>query len=244
VQPSSAGTDRRRRTEPTRQERAMDTRHQTLRLTAARYIAGSLTAEERQQFEAGIRAQPGLVAELGIDEQLQCALQLLDGGEVGRRLPWWRTPAACFTALGTAAVLAIALGVVLWRWDMAVDRQRVLEAQAEQRFLAPTSGSETLKIDPQALQRYSVSGAASASRIELHIAMRTLKFNQFRVNLARGDGTFVAQANRLVRDSNGNLRLAFNSSLLPAGDYELRVEGLTWRGEAVPLERVVVALRR
>ena len=46
----------------------MEARLQTLRFTAARYIAGSLTAKERQQFEAGIRAQPGLVAELGIDE--------------------------------------------------------------------------------------------------------------------------------------------------------------------------------
>jgi len=221
----------------------MDPRLQTLRFTAARYIAGSLTSEERQQFEAEVHARPGLVAELGIDEHLQRALQLLDGGELGRRLPWWRTPAAFLTTLGAAAVLAIALGVVLWRWDMALDRQRVLEAQAEQRFLAPTSGSETLKIDPQALQRYSVGGA-NASRIELHVAARTLKFNQFRVNLAHGDGTFVAQVNRLVRDSNGNLRLAFNSSLLPAGAYELRVEGITWRGEAVPLERVVVALQR
>ena len=222
----------------------MEARLQTLRFTAARYIAGSLTAKERQQFEAGIRAQPGLVAELGIDEQLQRALQLLDGGEIGRPSPSWRTPAAFFTAIGAAALLAIALGVVLWRWDMAVDRQRVLEAQAEQRFLAPTSGSETVKIDPQALQRYSAGGGANASRIDLHIAVRTRAFNQFRVNLARSDGTFVAHVNRLVRDSSGNLRLAFNSSLLPAADYELRVEGITWRGEAVLLERVVVALQR
>lgn len=222
----------------------MDARLQTLRFTAARYIAGSLTAEERQQFETEVRTHPGLVTELGIDEQLRRALQLLDGGEPGRWPTGWRTPAAFFTAIGAAAVLAIALGVVLWRWDMAVDRQRVLEAQAEQGFLAPTSAAQTVRIDPQARHRYSAGGGASASRIELYIAMRTLKFNQFRVNLARGDGTFIAQFNRLVRDSNGNLRIAFNSSLLPAGDYELRVEGITWRGEAVPLERVVLALQR
>ena len=42
----------------------------------------------------------------------------------------------------------------------------------------------------------------------------------------------------------GNLRLALNSSMLPAGGYELRIEGLTWRGEAVPLSRVQLVLQR
>lgn len=222
----------------------MDARLQTLRFTAARYIAGSLTVEEQRQFETEIRTHPDLATELGIDEQLQRALRLLDGGEPGRWQDRWRRPATFFALLGTAAVLALALGVVLWRWDMAVDRQRVLETQARQGFLAPTSEAQIIRIDPQARQRYGIGGGTAASRIELHVAVRTLEFNQFRVNLARGDGTFVAQLNRLVRDSNGNLRLAFNSSLLPAGDYELRVEGITWRGAAVPLERVLLALQR
>ncbi len=47
----------------------------------------------------------------------------------------------------------------------------------------------------------------------------------------------------LLRDSNGNLRLALNSSMLPPGGYEMRVEGLTWRGEAVPLRRVALTMQ-
>jgi hypothetical protein len=221
----------------------MNPRLQNLRFVAARYIAGSLTPEEAQHFEAEIRAAPGLIGALGLEDHLVRAVNLLDTDVMGRRGPWWRAPAAFFVAAACAVLLAIALGVVLWRWDMAVDRQRLLEAQAAEGFLAPTSDAETVKIDPELLDRYSVGGGG-ARRIELQVAMRSLKFNQFRVNLARGDGTFVAQMNRMVRDSNGNLRLALNSSMLPPGAYELRIEGITWRGEGVPLKRVLLTLQR
>ena len=221
----------------------MDARLQTLRFAAARYVAGSLTPGEAQQFEADIRANPEIVAQLGLADHLMRAMRLLDTDEICRRAPWWRTPAAFFTAAGGAVALAMALVAVLWRWDIAVDRQHVLEARAAEGFLAPTTRSETLKIDPELSQRYAV-GSGTPARIELQIAMPSLKFNQFRVNLARADGTFAVQMNRMVRDSNGNLRLALNSSILPGGDYELRIDGLTWRGEAVPLKRAVLALQR
>jgi len=220
----------------------MNPKLQNLRFTAARYIAGSLTPEEIRQFEAGIRAEPALVGQLGLDDQLTRAMKLLDTDAIGRRDPWWRRPAAFFAAAGATVLLGIALAVVLWRWDMAVERQRVLEARAAEGFLAATSRSETVRIDPDLPGRYSISGGG-ATRIELQIAMRSPKFNQFRIDLARADGSFVAQMNRMVRDSNGNLRLALNSSMLPPGGYELRIEGLTWRGEAVPLKRVTLILQ-
>ena len=220
----------------------MNQQSKDLRFTLARYIAGSLTPEEVRQFEAAIRATPGLVDELGLDDHLTRAVKLLDSDALGRRAPWWRRPAAFFAAAGMTALLGIALGVVLWRWDMAVDRQHLLEANAAEGFLAPTSRSETVRIDAERSGRYSIGGGGAA-RIELQVAMRTARFNQFRVNLARADGSFVAQMNRMVRDSNGNLRLALNSSMLPPGGYEMRIEGLTWRGEAVPLRRVALTMQ-
>lgn len=220
----------------------MNPKLQNLRFTAARYIAGSLTPEEVRQFEAEIRAEPGLAGQLGLDDQLTRAMKLLDSDAIGRRDPWWRRPAAFFAAAGAAVLLGIALGVVLWRWDMAVDRQQLLEAHAAEGFLTPTGRSETVKIDPELLGRYSLGGGGAA-RIELQIAMRSPKFSQFRIDLARADGSFVAQMNRMVRDSNGNLRLALNSSMLPPGGYELGIEGLTWRGEAVPLKRVTLVVQ-
>ncbi|HEU0225600.1 MAG TPA: hypothetical protein VFR29_09205 [Steroidobacteraceae bacterium] len=41
----------------------------------------------------------------------------------------------------------------------------------------------------------------------------------------------MLHADRMVRDSNSDLRLSFNTSLLPAGRYRIRIEGYTRRGE-------------
>jgi hypothetical protein len=221
----------------------MDSRLQALRFTAARYIAGSLPTDEARAFEAEVRAQPVLVTELGLGAQLERAMRLLDADDVGRQPPWWRRPVAFHAALGLAGALFVALAFVIWRWDMAVDRQHFLEAKASEGFLAPTSGSATVKIDPELSKLYSIGGRRP-ERVELHITVRAPQFNQFRLQLARADGTFVVQVNRMARDSNGNLRLAVNTSLLPAATYVLGIEGLTGRGEAVPLRKVQLTVAR
>ena len=61
--------------------------------------------------------------------------------------------------------------------------------------------------------------------------MRTDRFERFRVSLVRDDGTLVLHADRMVRDSNNDLRLSINTSILPDGKYLIRVEGYTRGGE-------------
>jgi hypothetical protein len=216
---------------------------QVLKSTAARYIAGALPAAEAQAFEAQVRADPALVGTLGLGAQLERAMRLLDADEIGRAPRWWRRPAAGFAAAGVAALLAVALLFTLWRWDMAVDRQRLLESQAAEGFLAPVTGTRTVKLDPELSQRYTLD-AGRPERVDLHVALRTRQFNQFRLQLARMDGTFVGEFNRLVRDSNGSLRIALNTSALPTGGYRLDIEGLTWRGEPVALTSLRLDLKR
>ena len=38
----------------------------------------------------------------------------------------------------------------------------------------------------------------------------------------------------VLRDSSGVLHLGLNSSALGPGNYQFSIDGLTWRGEAVP----------
>jgi hypothetical protein len=40
----------------------------------------------------------------------------------------------------------------------------------------------------------------------------------------------------MVRDSNSDLRLSLNTSLLPAGRYRLRIDGYSRRGDLEPFE--------
>ena len=68
--------------------------------------------------------------------------------------------------------------------------------------------------------------------------MNSDRYERFRIALLRDDGTAILHAERLARDSNGELHLGFNTSMLPDGIYRLRVEGYTRRGE---LERFAEA---
>jgi hypothetical protein len=68
---------------------------------------------------------------------------------------------------------------------------------------------------------------------ELKIDMSWSKFTAFRVTIDRQDQGRVAVINYMLRDSNGDLRLALNTSALGPGVYQFAIEGLTLRSEAI-----------
>jgi hypothetical protein len=45
------------------------------------------------------------------------------------------------------------------------------------------------------------------------------------------------------KDSNGHVRVAFNTSALGPGNYQFSIEGLTWRGEARPEAWITLAVQ-
>ena len=70
------------------------------------------------------------------------------------------------------------------------------------------------------------------------------QFTAFRVTIDRIDQGRVGVLHNAQRDSNGNLHLELNSTALGPGDYQLTMEGLTWRGEAVPQAWATISFRR
>jgi hypothetical protein len=155
---------------------------------------------------------------------------------------WWQDRRV---AIGAAITLPLLVVTSLWlaiRLDIAEDRRLLLERQAEEGFLRPPSSSRTVRVDLDSGATVGLGGGDLPERVELRITVRSNRFNVFRIAIARDDGTEVIQVDRLQRDTNGELKLALNSSVLPAGSYTLRVEGFTWRGETVPVGRI--ALRR
>jgi hypothetical protein len=132
-------------------------------------------------------------------------------------------------------VLALALGWTAWRWNITLDRMEMMEAQAAVGFLRPPSSTQTVRIDPRAARIARIGVAGLPQRIDLLIAVATDRYVQFRVSLLREDGTALLHAERLLRDSNGDLRISLNSTLLPNGSYRIRIEGHNWRGELQPV---------
>jgi hypothetical protein len=153
---------------------------------------------------------------------------------------WWQQPRVAVAAAAALVVLAVACAWLALRLDIAEDRRLFLERQAEQGFLRPPSTSRTIRVDLDSPATVGIGGGDLPERVELHIAARSNRFNVFRVAIARDDGTEVIRVDRLQRDTNGELRLALNSSLLPPGGYVLRVYGFTWRGETVPVGRLSI----
>lgn len=128
-------------------------------------------------------------------------------------------------------VLAVALVWIAWRWNIALDRMEMMEAQAAVGFLQPPTSTRSVRIDPRAGRLTGVFTGEFAQRIDLSIAVNSDRYQRFRIALSRDDGTAILHSERLVPDSNGDLHLGLNSSILPDGVYRLRVEGYTRRGE-------------
>jgi hypothetical protein len=142
--------------------------------------------------------------------------------------PWIErlSPYRLVIAIGAGAlVLVIALAWVAWRWSVAEDRMEMLQKQAEAGFLQAPSTNRTVRIDLRSPASVSVGGGEFPERVDLVLNARTQRYARFRVSLLRDDGALLVHADQLVRDSNFDLRLSFNTSMLPPGHYLVRVEG-------------------
>ena len=149
--------------------------------------------------------------------------------------PWIEKLSPYRFAIAGAAVLVLLVGSIAWlayRWNIAEDRMAILQKQADAGFLQAPSSSRAVRIDLRSPKAVSVGGAGFPERIDLYVNARTDRYARFRVSLLRDDGTLIVHADQMVRDSNYDLRLSFNSSILPAGGYRVRVEGYV-RGGAL-----------
>jgi hypothetical protein len=68
------------------------------------------------------------------------------------------------------------------------------------------------------------------------------RFATYQITINKTDGTFVMQLHRIARDSNKEVQFRLNSSAFGPGEYILRVEGYTWKGQLQPVGWAMVGL--
>jgi hypothetical protein len=161
--------------------------------------------------------------------------------------PWVEKLSPYRYVIAAGAVLVLLVGAIVWlawRWSIADDRLALLQRQADAGFLQAPSSSRTVRIDLRAPRAVSVGGAGLPERIDLLLNARTDRFARFRVSLLRDDGTLIVRADQVVRDSNYDLRLSFNTSILPAGPYRVRVEGYARGGPQFMSEARLISAGR
>lgn len=154
--------------------------------------------------------------------------------------PTWlerlQQPKALAGVGGLILVLVLVLIWVAWRWGIAEERYELLEKKAAEGFLVAPSSTRNVRVNPRDSRVIGIGGGDLPQRVDLKIAAVTSSYDRFRVTLMRDDGTLLLHADRMVRDSNNDLRLSLNTSLLAAGRYRLKIDGYSRQGDLEPFE--------
>jgi hypothetical protein len=216
-----------------------------------RYLGGKLPPRGVIDFERYCREHPELVDSLGLSDRINAALKLLDAS--GRPEPWAEKPrrfyeraVAFFPVLG-AGLLALVLAVMMAGRATEAERQvALLGKRIAERPLLPATSTRPITVEPSRTgpsQRPAWTlGNASGEMADLKVDVSWSRYTNYRVTIDRTDQGRVAVLGNLQRDSNGQLRLALNSSALGPGNYQITMEGLDWRGNPTPQAWITFAV--
>ncbi len=213
-----------------------------------RYLFGRLSPPEAKFFEQVVRKSPELAERMGLPQALKRTMHLLDETDTEwreRAPPFWQKPWA-IASLAALAVLLAVLALTLWSGKSSLAaRYAELESKAAGGLLLAPARSSTLNIQPGrggAAPTYALGSRSNPTMSELRMDVGYVKTNLFKVVINRDDGTFWGRFENQVKDSNGNLRLAFNSGAFAAGTYEVVLEAVNLRGEGEPVGRLKVSI--
>jgi hypothetical protein len=208
-----------------------------------RYLAGKLPIKGATDFERFCREEPELLDEIGLPERVNAGLRLLEVS--GKPEPWqqapkkpWEKPQLLIGLAAAVLVLAVMLAVV---GSASADKTRSiakLKAAIAEQPLEAASTTRTIQLVPSRSGSSNTPaitiGGGPAQLAELHIDMTHSPYRAFQVTIDRVDQGRVAILHNIMKDSNGQLHLALNSSALGPGIYQFTIDGLTWRGDAEP----------
>jgi len=135
-------------------------------------------------------------------------------------------------------------------WNGARDRAaaRAADDRARSLTLRAVNSERALRIPPN---RRSWSAGADASiawpeppqLLELYLPIGYAQYGSYALVVDKVDHGRVMVLERLVPDSNRDLRLAVNSSAFGPGEYRIRVQGYTWRGQRIDVGWVRLVVR-
>jgi hypothetical protein len=121
-------------------------------------------------------------------------------------------------------------------------------AQVKKLTLRAIDGEQTLRIAPNprswsAAPDASIAWPEPPQLLQLYLPVGYAEFTTFALVVDKVDHGRVMVVERITPDSNRELRIALNSSAFGPGEYRLRVQGYTWRGERVDVGWVRLEVR-
>ena len=216
------------------------------------YVSGKLPVRGATVFERYCRENPQILDEIGLPERVHAGLRLLEAS--GKPEPWqekpkqlWERPFVPLALAVLVVVLGIGLLVLNRQLSVQLHKVSVLHQLAIDQPLDAAATTTTVDIQPThagpAAAIASVIGGATAQLVNIKIDLTHSDFRAFRVTIDRVNQGRVAILNNLIKDSNGALGFSLNSSALGAGEYQLTIEGLDWRGDPQPDSWAAISIR-
>jgi len=151
---------------------------------------------------------------------------------------WWQSRWLVLS-LALATVLLVAMTIAA-RVGAHRDREAAaaLESRVKSLTLRPSTRVRAVRVSPNPV---SWSGTPDATLrwpeppelLDLYVPVAYSDFKLFAITIDKVDAGRVLDVERVSPDSNRELRLSLNSSAFGPGEYRLRLQGYTWRGERI-----------
>jgi hypothetical protein len=221
----------------------MDREFITRNQIVERYLSGRLPRKGAQDFERYCREHPDALDEIGLSERITAGLRLMETGGVAppweaRPKPWWERLSVLLGSAALALALLVTSLVLTSKLGQSEHAFAALRARMTLQPLDPASSTRSVTLIPSRTAPSARSiltiGGTAAEMADLKIDVSWSPFTAFRLTIDRVAQGRVIVLHNVLRDSNGHLHLGLNSSALGPGDYQLTIEGLTWRGDPVP----------
>ena len=135
---------------------------------------------------------------------------------------------------------------------MSAHRDRALAAALETRVktltLRAASSQRALRITPNPRSWSAGADATIAwpeppELLDLYLPVGYAEFPSFAVTIDKVNQGRMMILQRVMPDSNRDIRLSLNSSAFGPGEYRIRIEGYTWRGQRVDAGWVRLVVR-
>ncbi len=217
-----------------------------------RYLDGALPYKGARQFEQWCAAHPEYLAERRLADRTQASLRLLEAA--GRapdlaepRPRWWRAP---WLPVALGAIAAASL-IGLWTASAhgAWLRDELTEARAQlaKGSMRPPASEQVIPVTPDRSRESRtariVLARSPARLVALRVDMGYVRADRFRLVVDKRGAGRALDLEGLAKDSNADLRIAFNASALEPGEYSVRIEAMPLLGQPVPDGWFTIAVR-
>ncbi len=208
-----------------------------------RYLMGRLPLKGAQDFERFCRENPETVTQLGLSDRINAALKLLDAS--GQPEPWaekappkWQRPEVFIGLAALAGVLLIGVILLAVSVHQKTDALAAQKQELQQQPLLPAQSTRVITVKPSRNgppggNGFSIGGGRT-ELADLKLDVSWSPYMIFHVTIDRVDQGRFAVLGNLARDSNGQLRIALNSSALGPGEYQMEIQGVDKWGNPVP----------